>query len=464
MPRIPRPVLWHQGLFLQPQHFQQMERNIEYRFSPLLSYIKPHLWGITKLVIDNSALEEGYFKIDELEVLFQDGSWVTFPGNARVSSRHIEDIQHELETKDSFQIYIGLAKWDYSTANVQQIKDEETTNGSTRFISPLNPEEVEDIHSNGPHASIRFMNYVVKIFWETEIEDLGNYSLIPIARLKKDGAKVVLSNSFIPPLLCINGSNGFKQIISGIRDQILSRLEVLEGYKLSREIAPSELTGNSIRYIMALMVLNKYLPLLDHLIGAGTVHPWEIYGVLRQLIGELSSFTERINATGRTPDGNELISGYNHGDIGNCFSKAGLLIEELLNAIIVGAENIIKLIREEDDFVAQIPPEILEEKNLFCIVLNTKSDRESVIDAFEHIVKVSSKETMPTLLSRALPGISLTHRKTPPPGIPADPDSYFFMLHTNDPLWLELKRTGNFCLHWDNAPEDVKGILVVSKF
>jgi type VI secretion system protein ImpJ len=44
-------VAWSEGMFLQPQHFQQLERFLEYRFSRSQDHIAPYHWGIMKLDI-----------------------------------------------------------------------------------------------------------------------------------------------------------------------------------------------------------------------------------------------------------------------------------------------------------------------------------------------------------------------------------------------------------------------------
>ncbi|MGA1846965.1 type VI secretion system baseplate subunit TssK [Deferribacter abyssi] len=458
-----RPIFWHQGLFLQPHHFQQLELNINNLLASQLSHIRPYFWGITELEIDQGAIKEGFFRINKFSALFQDGSWIDFPGNAVVVARSFEEILKD-ESRQFLKIYAGIMRWSPSLPNVKETEGEITKNEGVRFVSPIEPEEVKDIYLGKTLAQIRFMNYVVHIFWETEIEDLGNYCLIPVALLERDGSNMVISEKFIPPVLSLKSSNYLKQIISNIKNSILSRLQILEGYKLSKDITYTDLQGSSLRYVLALIVLNRYLPLLDHLLSVGVVHPWEIYGLLRGLVGELSSFTERINAMGRTYNGIDLVPEYEHANINNCFSEILILIEELLGSIIIGAENIIKLEKTDDGFCGKIPLSSLDTSNTFSLVVNTKADKDEIIDSFKHVVKVAPKHVIGTLISRALPGFSLIHRQTPPAGIPKDQNSLFFEINTSDKLWGDLMRDGNICVYWDDAPEDVKIMLVISKF
>lgn len=37
-----KPVFWHQGLFLQPQHFQLAEQYQDTRLLPFQVYLRPH--------------------------------------------------------------------------------------------------------------------------------------------------------------------------------------------------------------------------------------------------------------------------------------------------------------------------------------------------------------------------------------------------------------------------------------
>ncbi len=83
--------------------------------------------------------------------------------------------------------------------------------------------EVADLHGDGPKAEVRKMQFLVKIFWETEMNFQGEYQLIPIARLKKNLEDVVLDKEFIPPCLTIAGSEVLSGIVKEIRDQVFPK-------------------------------------------------------------------------------------------------------------------------------------------------------------------------------------------------------------------------------------------------
>jgi type VI secretion system protein ImpJ len=460
-----RPILWHQGLFLQPQHFQQFDLYLQSLLTPFRQNYLPFFWGVSKIQIQESSLQNRMFEVSQGEVFFQDGTWTVFPGNAVVQSRSFENIELELEGEKPFRVYLGCQKLNPAAKNVTSTKDvEDLYAAGTRFISPIEPEDVKDLYFGGSSAQTRYMSYLLKFFWETEVEQLGDYWLIPIAQLELEGDHVRLSRNFVPPTVCVSGSETLMEILKNIQEQILSRSRILEMYKIFRGVGSSDVEPVSLRYLLALSVINRYMPLIQHLEESPVrMHPWVVYGILRQLIGELSTFTERINALGRLADGTELLPAYNHSELGPCFSEAQKLIGELLSVIVVGEENIVHLIREDSYFKGTIPAEAFSDRNIYYLAINAAGDSETIVNTLLHHAKVGSVEEISKLLARALPGIPLERKLTPPPGLPKRPDSYYFNLDSNHPMWVDIRRTGNICLYWDEAPEDANGELIISR-
>ena len=75
-------------------------------------------------------------------------------------------------------------------------------------------------------------------------------------------------------------------------------------------------------YLLALRSLNRYASLLVHMAAARHGHPWQAYGLLRQLIGELSTFSGEISFTGEDQEGSQLLPDYDHSELGACFAAA----------------------------------------------------------------------------------------------------------------------------------------------
>ena len=72
-------VLWSEGLFLQPQHFQQSDRYTESLVAGLSQRIRPYLWGMSALELDMEVLKVGQFAIKSCSGLTHDGSVFRVP-------------------------------------------------------------------------------------------------------------------------------------------------------------------------------------------------------------------------------------------------------------------------------------------------------------------------------------------------------------------------------------------------
>lgn len=457
---IQRPLFWHQGLFLQPQHFQLFDRSFQSLLMPFHNFIEPHFWGLGEIEIQKTALGIKSFNLLKGIFLFPDGTYVVLPGNAVFEARTFNEAW--VEGGKPFPIYIGIKRWNDAGENVTVLDTLENISViTTRFVSLADPEEVKDLHSGGPSGQIKRLHYVLKIIWETEREQFGDYILIPIAQLEKMGEEIRLSERFVPPCLTISGSEPLLKLIKEMRDQLAARSRQLEEYKRQKGIQTAEFGSRDMVYLLALRSLNRYVPILFHFTEVQQVHPWAVYGVLRQLIGELSSFSEKVNVLGESGDGNRMLPNYDHLNLGECFSAAQALVTKLLDEITAGPEYVIRLVYDGTYYAAELKPAIFEGRNRFYLVLKTEADPKFVIQSVAAIAKLSSREHLPILIARALPGIGLEHLPVPPQELPRRANSIYFAVDHHSDQWALVQKGHNIALYWDNAPEDMEVELMV---
>jgi len=455
-----RQLLWHQGLFLQPQHFQLTERYYQSLITPLYRYQTPHMWGVANMEIQQAALGTRSFQLIGGEFIFPDTTYVVLPKNAVVESRHFED--DWVEGGKPFTVYVGIKKWTDDGENVTVLnKGEHLSEVTTRFIAPADPEDVRDLHQDGPPAQIKRLKYVLKLFWESEQDSLGDYDILPLAQMERRGGEVVISETFVPPSITIAASNPLEKIIREIRDQISARGHQLEAYKSDRGIHSAEFGARDMLYLLAQRTLNRYIPGLIHLTNEKTVHPWTVYGLLRSLIGELSTFSNTISVTGEAADGTTLVPEYRHHCLWECFSSAQGLITSLLDELTAGPEYVFQLVYDGTYYSAELPPAIFEGKNRFYIAIETEQEHKEVLDSLSSSAKLSSREQLPILIVRALPAITLTHLSSPPQELPRKAGSLYFQIDHHSDQWGSVQKGKNLALFWDTSPEDLTVELMV---
>ena len=455
-----KPLFWHQGLFLQPHHFQLNDRYTKSLMDPWYAFMAPHFWGVGKFGLHESALANHVFDVKAGEFMFPDNAHVIIGENAVVQPRSFE--RDWADGGRSFGVYLGLKKFDESGENVSVLKDfNDLSQVSSRFISLTAPEQMADLHGNGPMADVKQMQFLIKIFWETEIDHQGEYQLIPIARLKRNLEDILVCQDFIFPCLAISGSEVLSGIVREVKDQLFSKTRQLEAVKRSKGVHTAEFGSRDMVYMLALRSLNRYVPLLTHLTATAQSHPWTIYGVLRQIVGELSSFSADISATGELEDGTALLAEYDHQKLWDCFTGAQHLITRLLDEITSGPEYMIPLHFDGTYFVADLLPKIFEGKNRFYLVLESEENKDAIVESMRHIAKFSARESLPILIAQSLPGVKLEPLDIIPQELPRKSGSVYFQIDHHGKQWEPVTARNNMALYWDTAPGDLKVELMV---
>ena len=322
-----------------------------------------------------------------------------------------------------------------------------------RFVAPADAEEVKDLHSGGPPGQVERLFYLLKVFYEPERDQLGDYQLIPVADWKEWVTRFVLSDRFMPPSLAMSSSESLLRIVKEVRDQIAARGRQLEELKRQRGIQTAEFGSRDMVYLLALRSLNRYVPLLFHFTEARQVHPWAAFGILRQLIGELSSFSEKVDMLGRLESENSALPAYDHQTLGECFSSAQTLISRLLDEITAGPEYVVRLVYDGTYFAADLKPAIFEGRNRFFLVLRTETDPKEIVGSVAAAAKLSSREQMPLLIARALPSVALQHLSVPPQELPRRASSVYFGVDHHGEQWARVRKGNNIAFYWDNAPK-----------
>lgn len=453
-------IYWHQGMFLQPQHFQQAELYSQFQMKPVFEAGLPHFWGVGRLELAKSAIANRTIEVLNAQLMFPDRTYVELPGNAVVKARPFDTAW--VEGDKPFTVYLGLKNLSRQEANVTEVENLADAGAAlTRFASVSNPPETADLYSAGQPAQVRTLLHVVRIFFESEIDNLEHYDLIPVARLVRDGDTIGLAPDFIPPCYALAGSDVLTGMIRDIRDELSGRARQLQEYKSPREMQKAEFDASYMVFLLALRSLNRVSPYLFHLTETRQVHPWLAYGALRQLIGELSSFSERFNMLGESADGAPGLPPYDHAQLGKCFARVRVLISHLLNEITVGPEFLAILEYRDGYYCGSLPRDFFGQRNRFYLVVRTEADPQQVVNALQNEVRLAAQEEMPQLLAHALPGLELIHMPQAPQGLPRRSYSYYFRIEQMSQQWEAVERDGTIALSWLDAPDDLKAEIVV---
>jgi type VI secretion system protein ImpJ len=445
-----KPIFWHQGLFLQPQHFQLTDAHTTGMTRPVLDTVLPFGWGVQTIDIQTTALGRGSVQVNSLSMVLQDGSFVQFPGNAVIRPRSFEK---DWTYRDKpLTIYAGLRRFRDQGKNVTTVPNLDSE-GDTRFLSLADPEEVQDLYGEGPPASVKTLYFNVRLFWDSEIDNLEHYNLVPVAQVLWEGGVIKPSPSFIPPSLSLSTSRNLSSLVQEIRNECASRSRQLEEFKTPRDQKTEGMDAGYMIYILALRTLNRYVPLLYHYAESDPVHPWLLYGTLRQMVGEVSTFSDRVNFLGETDQSGEPLPPYDHEDIWGCLTKAQTVLFTLLNNLTVGPDLIIRLEKIDESFNGTLSQSFFSPRTRYYLVVKTEGDPERESSSFMDNAKIGPPSIISSLIRRALPGVELTAMSGPPQGLPRRLNAQYFRIEPHDPVWDAIRQEEAIQVHWPGAPE-----------
>ncbi|SDV47121.1 type VI secretion system baseplate subunit TssK [Chitinasiproducens palmae] len=455
-----KAVYWHQGMFLQPQHFQFADAHHRFSQTPLFDAGIPHFWGVGAIELSRAAIANRVIEVKRARLLFRDHHYVEFPDNAVIAPRTFDAAW--VQGDRPLTVYLGLRKLSEQERNVTEVGElSEAATVPTRFATVMGAPEVNDLYSDGPSAPLQTLLYVVRLFFEPELPNLDNYELIPIARLIRDGDAIALSERFVPPSYALSGSDALRVLLREIRDELAGRARQLQEYKSPREMQKAEFDASYMIFLLALRSLNRFSPQLFHLLEAEQAHPWLAYGVLRQLVGELSSFSERYNMLGEADAGGGGMPAYDHDDLERCFEQARVLVGQLLNEITVGPEFLVVLEPHDGLLTGQLPRSLFGQRNRFYLVVRTQEEPRWVSDSVVHAARLAATSEIDTLLRHALPGLELIHMPVAPQGLPRRAHSHYFRIEQISEQWEAVEREGDIALQWLDAPEDLRAEIVI---
>ena len=458
-----KPIFWHEGLFLQPHHFQWQDLYFQSLIEPLNRYWQPSMWGTGRIAIHEEALSNYVFSVLSGEFRFRDTTHAVYPGNAVLESRNFEKAWKD--KGKPFTVYIGIRKLSQTGKNVSDPKLYESFSMlPTRFAADGNDgEPLADFYEGSESLPVERLRYVLKLLWEDEKNSIGDYEVLPIASLEYKKGEVVLSGDFIPPALAIFSSEVLTRTVRTISELITSTANRLEASKNDRGVHTAEFGTKDMVFLLTLRTLNRYVLILRHLLGkGGAVHPWSVYGVLCQLVGELSTFSSKVNLINVKPESPFYLFEYDQEELSKCFKRITSVLFKLMVDIAADPEYVAPFQYDGQNYTVVLPTRLLQGPKRYYLVVQTDAAPDVVVPELEGQAKMSSLKYLSLLITQSLPGISLKHVPHPPPELPRRNMGIYFVLNHKSRLWQKVVEEQSLALSWETRPEDAKLELMVA--
>ncbi|EHM44281.1 MULTISPECIES: type VI secretion system baseplate subunit TssK [Hafnia] len=452
-------VYWYSGLYLQPQHFQSMDLHQEWILAQQRCLAHPYYAGVIDCRINQSVLSDYIIDIESLSVILPHGEHLMYPGNCRVEKRIFRDAWKQKE--QTFTLWLALRQFDPAHCNVAIAGDDrEQTN--TRWINAGDESVMKDVYDRGPDASIARIYYNARIVWDQERDNLVDAQCIPLLRLRYDDDGVSIDADFSPPALTLYAMPMLGKVIDDIYYELSHRAKKLEEYKRPERLTRVSGGDDQMTQLLAMRSLNRALPMLKHYRDARRVHPWEVYGLLCQLVGELSSFNDACSFLGEWHQGGDALLPYDHQNLIACFGSAKKAIVALLNGLVLEENTYVTLEHEHHGVYHCALDQPLGQTPVGSILLLLRSALFTKHRASEptESLKLASRQSLEALIQHALPGIPLKLCQPVPRGVPNRSDSCYWELTRDSDLWKNALQEQSIAFYWPEAPADLQVQIV----
>ena len=422
-------VAWSQGMFVQPQHFQQQTRYIEDLVRARCAGITPYDWGIHELKFDSELLTQGKIAIEKCSGRFDDGT----PFNIL----HAEEGPVVLDVPEiqSSTLYLALP---LRRIGMGEIDTQNTNEGLTRYIAKeAVTRDIIDNNSNETTLQIANLNYRLAL----DTENLGDYTTIPLAHIveRQPDGQIILDENYVPPCLSCKAVPKINRYIEELQQLMEHRSETLAG-RISDGGRGANSSSEMADFLL-LQTINRYEPLLEHMSKAQDIHPESLYQLFLQIAGELTTFTKKSRRPSDYPP-------YQHQQLHNTFTPILAELRQSLSTVLEQAAVQMDVQQKKFGiYVSPITDRSVISSGFFILAAKASMNTDDLRRHLPAQAKIGPVEQIRELVNLQLPGIPFRPMPAAPRQIPYHSGYTYFELDKNNDLWKQFTHSGGFAFH-----------------
>lgn len=428
---MPRPVHWHEGMFLRPHHFQASQRYGAYELARATHWNLHHAWGLRGIELDRLALANHRFVVRSLRARFRDGSLIATPEDGDLAAL---DLKEALARDGVVTVLLGLPVVHLGRPNAGESRGDDA-----RYLLDGNEVEDENTGVNPQRIQVRLLNF--RLFLSTQ--DQTGFEVLPLARIEKSAradAVPQLDLAFIPPVLACDAWAPLQEgILQAVFDRVGKKIELLGEQVLARGIDFDSSAQGERLLFEQLRVLNEAHAVLGVSAFVEGVHPREAYTELCRIVGSLAVFGEARRVPRLPP--------YDHDDLGGCFHAVKHHIDALLDAVVEPAYKERAFIGAGMRMQVSLEPMWVESGWQMFIGVDSPLEVEDCVRLLTRAggldMKVGSSERVDSLFRLGQAGLKFTHSPQRPAALPQRPGLLYFQLgrEAQQSEWANVQRS-----------------------
>jgi type VI secretion system protein ImpJ len=437
-------IHWQEGLFLQPHHFQRMQKSLGDEISSERRLAWPYPYGVIEARLSRDELENKRVRFDKLRAIMPSGLEVNYPAAAELPSLDIA--QAFSKGAGSFTVSLGVPLWQESRANTVPVTHDADTR--VKLLYRIGEIECHDENTGENPKPLQVRKINSRLIFEHE--DVSDMEVLPLLRIvRATGEDVGLPKEdpeFVPPCMLLSGSPVLREMVRDLVSQVEASRKELVVQVTRGGFSIDTMRGVQFEQVMRLRTLNRYSARLPSIISAPIATPFNVYLELRELLAELAAMH---------PDRDEFESApYRHDNQFLCFRELANKIRSFLRGAV--APSFLKLAFKDVGGIltANFAPEHFTQPNAYFLGIKTKLDPTALARYVEDGDKF---KLMPqSLATRAIRGIELKEERHAPLELPAASDLHYFRLERANSarMWQQIQTEKTAAIRWTGGELD----------
>lgn len=422
-------VIWSQGMFLQPHHFQHQTRFVEQLLDARVAAGQPHAWGFAELTLDEAGLAMGQVGLLRGRGVLPDGTAFSIPdADALPPPLAVPaDMQGELVCLAVPRARVGATEVDFGTAG--------RPDPAARFV--VRDHELRDqTNAADEPEPLQLGAPTLRLLRQRDVTDA--FAALGVVRVLERRAdnQVVLDRAYMPPQTRIDASGQLSTLAGLLHGLVRQRAQTLAGSMGQMGQGVSE-----VAEFLMLMLLNRNEPLMRQAATAPTVHPQALHALLSQLAGELATFSRAERCPPEYP-------AYRHDDLQASFGPVVQDLRDYLSAVLQRHAVQVELVdRNHGVRTATVADAELLRGAGFVLAVRSQMPAEHLRLRFPAQSKLGPVERIKDLVNLQLPGVPLRSLPVAPRQLPFHAGSHYFELDRSGELWKQIERSGNLFVH-----------------
>ncbi|RJS91701.1 type VI secretion system baseplate subunit TssK [Salinisphaera sp. Q1T1-3] len=440
-------VLWGEGLFLRPQHFQYQDLYHDSRLREALADAHPYAWGLKRIRVERDALANGVFRLNALSAILPDGEVFDAPEpDALPPALALDNIP---EATTSVIIYAGLPRLRDRGGNVAA-DAEQARQGLTRYFRTDG--NAPDMFTDAADADLAFLGRSLRLLTDDKPRD--EYVSLPIARLERASTGgFQLDDQFVPPVFQIGASEALIQRLRRLLDALQAKIDSLYGHHREPAQDLVEFRSGDIASFWLLHTASSAFAGLSHLLNNPGLSPERLFQRMLELAGALMTFSTRHSLAD--------LPAYDHEEPGHVFDSLSRIVRDLLEAVI--SERYIRIPLQESRpsyHVGQLNSDRINERTEFYLAVGADLSPAELVEIVPLRFKVGAPDDVERCVLSALPGVKLIHTPQVPSAVPVRAGQSYFSLSVTDPLFERMLKAGSIMIYVPSGIRELKLDLV----